>query len=236
MKIAIPTINRADTIESGTLSIVRGLGYPIYLFVSDDEQKKIYGNIKDVEIVSVNKVGIANARNAILDYFGKGEEVVQMDDDVEGIYRLEDGVLRELRGILLAGFMEQAFYDIKQKNLNLWGVYPVPNEFYMDKKITNGNFIIGTFCGIIVSDIRCDARLPLKEDYDFTLSHIKRGGVQRYDWITVKAKHYKNKGGAVDIRDDIKEQTAIAILKEKWGDWVRDNPRRKNEILIKRGL
>jgi hypothetical protein len=236
MKIAIPTLNRADTIESGTLAVVKGLGYPIYLFVADEEQKKLYSNIKDVEIVVTNKRGIASARNAILDYFGKGAEVVQMDDDVEAIYKLENGELSELSGILLAGFMEQAFYDIKQKSLNLWGVYPVPNEFYMSRKITNGNFIIGTFCGIIVSDIRCDDRLLLKEDYDFTLSHIKAGGVQRYDWITVKAKHYKNKGGAVDFRDDVKEQTAIAILKEKWGDWVRNNPRRKNEILIKRGL
>lgn len=46
-------------------------------------------------------------------------------------------------------------------------------------------------------------------------------------------QHYSNKGGAVSYRDEQEEQRNIALLKEKWGTAVRDNPKRKNEILLK---
>jgi hypothetical protein len=39
-----------------------------------------------------------------------------------------------------------------------------------------------------------------------------------------------------DIRNSEREQESIRILKKKWGDAIRDNPRRSNEILLKRGL
>ena len=45
-------------------------------------------------------------------------------------------------------------------------------------------------------------------------------------------EHYSNKGGAVDVRDDNEEQKNIMILKSKWGDKIRLNSKRKNEILI----
>ena len=38
--------------------------------------------------------------------------------------------------------------------------------------------------------------------------------------------------GAVDVRDDEEEQKNIQILKSKWGDKIKLNPKRKNEILI----
>lgn len=236
MKIAIPTYNRAKEIENLTLKIVRKLSYPTYLFVNDENEKKEYEKIDGVNVVVTNVKGIANTRNFILDWFGKMEEIMQLDDDIQDILILKNGKLEKIEGVILEGFIEQAFADLRKQGLWLWGVYPVPNAFYMDNKITKSNFIIGTFCGVIVSDIRYDSRLPLKEDYDFTLSHVKCGGVLRYDFLTVKAKHYTNKGGAVEIRSDESEQMAIDILKKKWGNWVRDNPRRKNEILIKRGI
>ena len=82
------------------------------------------------------------------------------------------------------------------------------------------------------SEVRFDTQLTLKEDYDFTLQHISRKKVLRYQKYLFSFKHYSNKGGAVDIRNNEEEQKNIRILKSKWGDKVRLNPKRKNEILI----
>jgi hypothetical protein len=232
MKIAIPTYKRAGSIEHLTLRIVRGLNYPIYLFVNSEEDKKEYEKIKGVEIVVSNVKGIAQTRNFILDYFGAGEKVIQLDDDLQDILILKNGKLEKLEGAFLEGFIEQAFSDLEKEGLKLWGVYPVPNHFYMDRNVSHRNFIIGSFCGVIVSGIRY-AEIPLKEDYDFTLSHLLDGGVIRYNFITVKAKHYTNKGGAVDVRNAGKVQASIDYLKRKWGKAIANNPRRENEILLR---
>ena len=75
--------------------------------------------------------------------------------------------------------------------------------------------------------------MTLKEDYDYTLQHIARfGGVVRSNDLLAEYKHYSNTGGAVDVRNSVNEQLNIAYLKSKWGDAIRDNPRRPNEILL----
>jgi hypothetical protein len=182
------------------------------------------------------KRGIQYARNAILDYFPKETEIVTLCDDVESLQILDSigGKLRlltakEWHKLILAGFISARKWGTK-----LWGVYPVANHFYMSWKVSTKAFIIGTFSGIIVSDIRHDERLELKEDYDFSLKHIQRySGVIRYNNVCVKAKHYKNKGGCVGYRTIEKEQNAISVLKAMYPKNVVDNPRRENEILLK---
>ena len=82
------------------------------------------------------------------------------------------------------------------------------------------------------NELRFDKQLTLKEDYDFTLQNIQKAQVLRYQKYLLTFKHYSNKGVAVDIRNDQEEQKNIMILKSKWGDKVKLNTKRKNEILI----
>jgi hypothetical protein len=58
--------------------------------------------------------------------------------------------------------------------------------------------------------------------------HVLHGPVTiRYEF------HRANPGGAVAVRTPEVEQEAIAYLRGKWGDWIKDNPRRPNEILLR---
>merc|ERR1712039_855223 len=86
------------------------------------------------------------------------------------------------------------------------------------------------------STVRFDENMTLKEDYDFTCSHIKaHGSVLRCQRMTLSVKHYSNAGGAVDERDGKgeKERMNIAILNEKWPGCFRANPKRKNEVIMR---
>eukprot|EP00913_Durusdinium_trenchii_P020304 g19075.t1 len=52
------------------------------------------------------------------------------------------------------------------------------------------------------SKVRFDEEIALKEDYDFTASHIKEyGSVMRCQRMTLRVKHYSNSGGACSNRD-----------------------------------
>merc|ERR1719222_19775 len=77
--------------------------------------------------------------------------------------------------------------------------------------------------------------MTLKEDYDFTCSHLdKHGSVLRCNRMFVTAKHSTNTGGAVAIRDDSgsKERLNIAILQKKWPGGFKLNPKRKDEVTM----
>merc|ERR1719336_740136 len=72
--------------------------------------------------------------------------------------------------------------------------------------------------------------MTLKEDYDFTCSHIERhGGVLRCNRMMLCVKHATNSGGAVDARDGAgaKERENIAILQRKWPGVFCINSKRK---------
>ena len=118
------------------------------------------------------------------------------------------------------------------KGVKLLGIPPTDNYFFANKIVSVNTFCIGDMLFVKPSDIRFDTQLTLKEDYDFTLQHRERGDVIRYQKYLFTFEHYSNIGGAVDVRDDKEEQKNIRILKSKWGDKVRLNSKRKNEILI----
>ena len=94
MYIAIPTYNRSDVLERKTLTtLLKGGIEPkqIYIFVANQKEKKIYEESiprDKYNQMIVGKLGITNQRKFIKNYFNEGDQVVSIDDDVEGIFKL----------------------------------------------------------------------------------------------------------------------------------------------------
>jgi len=99
------------------------------------------------------------------------------------------------------------------------------------------HFIIGDFFVVDTgSSVTFDENMTLKEDYDFTCSHIKaHGSALRCNRLTLHVKHYSNSGGAVATRDTkgMEERKNIAILRKKWPGVFSDNPTRENEVIMR---
>jgi len=119
----------------------------------------------------------------------------------------------------------------------LGGVFPCANAAMTMGATEYGtqNFILGDFFVADKSPVRFDLSLTLKEDYDFTCSHIaKHGSVLRCNRMVLTVRHYANEGGAVDIRDGAgkKEKANIAILQRKWPGVFKDNVKRPSEVLM----
>merc|ERR1740121_802654 len=77
--------------------------------------------------------------------------------------------------------------------------------------------------------------MTLKEDYDYTASHIStHGSILRCNRLILRVKHSTNAGGAVSARDAAgqKEQQNIAILQRKWPGVFHLNGRRNHAVVM----
>jgi len=231
-KFVILSKGRADSVT--TISSLGLKSKDVVIGVNTEEEAGEYRKHNDCEIIISGVQGITNNRNFVLDYFGNGAKIITLCDDVKGLYKLQGKKTVKLNTNEFYEFCHRGFKDAEKYGTKLWGVYPINNHFFMSMSLSPNNFIIGTFSGIIVSGIRMDKQLVLKEDYDFTIKHIlKFKKVLRYNFISVEASHYSNKGGCVDYRNDKNERKSIDRLLELYPNFVRENPKRKNEILLR---
>lgn len=175
---------------------------------------------------------LMQSRNFALEHAFKNNNIcVQLSDDIKKV------VVNKNFGKAERVELDYAINDIvnrfnKVKGVKLLGVPPTDNYFFANKIVSVNTFCIGDMLFIKPNELRFDEQLTLKEDYDYTLQHMQKGDVIRYQKYLFTFEHYSNKGGAVDVRDDKEEQKNIMILKSKWGDKIRLNKKRKNEILI----
>jgi len=198
------------------------------------------------------------ARNMILKSAAKkGQVAVEVSDDI-GKWLYYDVSKQDLRGQkdftkanqALAGARKHAITPLAAAQFmlakmrssplkpKLAGVLPTGNATMTmgTDEYSNQHFILGDFFVADVSPCRFDESLTLKEDYDFSCSHIaKHGSVLRCNRMVLTVRHYANQGGAVDIRDAAgkKERENIAILQRKWAGVFKMNKKRPSEVLMR---
>jgi len=251
-RIIIPSYHREETIQKKTLATLDSYKIPhdkIWIVVADKEQKDKYEMAMpnwDSNHILVGVPGLAQVRNYILDNIAKkGEKIVMMDDDITGfVERTDDGKIRRLQS--LTAVIEKGFKEAEKEGAILWGVYPVPNGFFMKPTVTKDlKFIIGSFWGIINPTATKDPKgieLPMseKEDYIRTLMAWDRDHkVIRINYVSPKTAYYKEPGGMqTDPKRIEKQHTAVDYMMKKWPNLVMLNPRRKSdypEVLLRRG-
>merc|ERR1712039_478100 len=119
----------------------------------------------------------------------------------------------------------------------LGGVLPQANPAMgvAGEEFSREQFILGDFFVVDSSGCRFDANMTLKEDYDFTCSHLAaHGSVMRCNRMILRVKHATNEGGAVCERDKAgaKERMNIDILMRKWPGVFKPHGKRQNEVRL----
>jgi hypothetical protein len=186
-----------------------------------------------LELPLVPVEGLAAARNRALDLaFERGVPCLQVSDDLSGLWRLlPDGSTCELSFDGAARLLRE---ELEMSDFRLAGAAPTDNPFYASEHTGSAHFIVGDLILVGPTPLRFDERFLLKEDYDYTCQHYATyGGVVRLNWLLARFAHRTNPGGAVAIRTAELERRMIALLKGKWGDWIRDHPKRPNEVILR---
>lgn len=179
---------------------------------------------------------LMDSRNKSLDHcFSKGKICVQLSDDLEKTAINDFTGKRTKKFVTAIEVIEGIMPDFIGRGEKFAGFPPTDNPFYSTKEFEFNKFIVGDFIFIKPTKLRFDDNLRLKEDYDYCLQHMKEGtGCIRYGKYLNSFKHYSNKGGAVSYRNNEVEQNTIEYLMDKWGDCIKLNTKRENEILLHR--
>jgi hypothetical protein len=239
IKICIPSYKRADTIQSKTLAVLSSYSIPpsmIHIFVANEEEKAVYMEKVPKELygsIHVGVKGLAEVRNFIFGAFPVGTPLVEMDDDIQGFLeysaraRRNEKPLEDLKGVMLKGFAE-----CKRVGCRFWGVYPVPNGFFMKPGMTSDlRFCVGSFWGCF-NPGTAGVRIAYseKEDYQRTLQFfLEDGAVVRFSNVAPKTAYYKEAGGLQEQGDRVeKQEAAVAWMMKEWPSWIRRNPARKS--------
>ena len=204
----------------------------IVFFVKDENDKKLY--LQNGALNVIVSGSLMESRNASIDYcFSMNKICVQLSDDLENIMVNDFTGKRTHKYVLVTDVLENIINDFISSKYYFAGFPPTNNPFFALKEKEYNKFIVGDFIIIKPNNLKFDTNLKLKEDYDYTLQHIKEmGGCLRYGMYLNSFKHYSNKGGAVDYRSSILEQQTIKYLISKWGECIKLNPKRENEILL----
>jgi hypothetical protein len=182
--IAIPSYNRADTIQSKTLTVLQRHNIDpslIHVFVANKEQYDIYKKALPQHLYGtlvIGLLGLKNQRNYINDYYPEGTHIVELDDDISSIVQLI--VKNDSRGskskesksrgsksikhkpikfikpiINLDAFIKHAFKICTENGSFLWGIYPIANPHFMTPTVTKDlRFIVGPMWGVINRHIK----------------------------------------------------------------------------------
>ncbi|KAK0109581.1 hypothetical protein ONS95_002266 [Cadophora gregata] len=176
---------------------------------------------------------LCRSRNFALEHaFDRKLVCVQLSDDLIKMSwwaRAEPYPL-ELQPLSIETAIHIILKQMKLGNFHLGGGMPTSNTFWAQSSsklgdrtkqlYTTHHFILGDFMVIRPTELRFNENLSSKEDYEYTVQHIKKyGGVVRCFQILAQWRHYTNEGGVVRYRTDEEEMKNIALLRELHPGW-----------------
>lgn len=242
--ICIPSYQRPIALREKTLNTLRLHNIPlerIFIFVANDKEAVDYKRENPEYRIIVGVLGMASQRNFIIDYFDMGTHLVSLDDDIESIYRLVSKKEQKMEQLPnFAELCDQVFCQLVERKLQLAGIYPVKNAFFMYNNMTTDlRFCIGCLYWFINDKIYLCEKVQQKEDYERTLiSYLKYTGVLRYNMICVKTKFHSKGGMGID-RHELNEE-GVNILSQLYPNyiriWRRKNGTAEVRLCIKKAL
>ncbi|PVH78247.1 hypothetical protein DL98DRAFT_516915 [Cadophora sp. DSE1049] len=176
---------------------------------------------------------LCRSRNLALQHaFDRNLVCVQLSDDLNNMswWARDCSNPLERQPLSIATAVQIILKQMKLANFYLGGGMPTNNTFWAqtssklgdltNKPYTTHHFILGDFMVIRPTHLRFNERLSLKEDYEYTVQHIKEyGGVVRCFQILAQWRHYTNEGGVVGYRTDDEEERNIRLLRELHPGW-----------------
>ena len=159
-----------------------------------------------------------------------------MDDDIKGFIEYTTTTKRHEKPLAnLKKIIEEGFAECKKHGFRLWGIYPTPNGYFMEKKVdTDLRYIIGCFYGTINPGTKGPKGIKLqlkndKEDYERSVRfYIADKGVIRLRYVAPKTAYYTEKGGIQEFRTEKTVTEGAKWMVEHFPDYATLNLTKKS--------
>ena len=212
------------------------INYPfVKLVVRESDAIEYKENGNDIIIVPDNAQGnLCKIRNYILDnMYNDADCIILLDDDCKGVYRWEEQKKIKFTPDDLMEFAEQMTILCNDWGFKFWGMNCIADKGSYREHTPFGTlqYIGGPFQAHLINEIRYDEDLPLKEDYDISLQHIKyNGGCLRVNFAHYDVKQAEQSGGCATYRNLTKEKEQFELLQKKWGSNIikKDNKSKRS--------
>jgi len=198
--------------------------YPEVKYVVSESDKEEYLKAgHDIVVVPDSAQGnLCRVRNYSLDHLmGEADCLVLMDDDYRGVYVWQEQERRRLDMEELREFCEVNAILCRDWGFYFWGLNLSTDKGFYREHTPFGTvqYIGGPFQAHMKgSEIRYDEELPLKEDYDLSLQHMRRyGGCLRVNYACYDVKQAEQEGGCAVYRNSAAERDQFMKLRRKWG-------------------
>jgi hypothetical protein len=199
--IAIPSYNRFSILIKKTLPLLLSQTFnpsDIHVFVVEEQEEQyktaIHSMNANIKVI-VGKHTLSAQRNFIIDYFPIGTHILFIDDDVSAIGRKNEDKIELVYN--LPELVEQWFELCEKRGVQLWGLYPVWNGYYMKNNWSRGlHYVLGNFYGQINSH-RFKCQYEHGEDYARSLKEFYENpnGIIRFNAYAAKSRGFTGKGG-----------------------------------------
>lgn len=214
-----PSYKRAKTVETH-----RYVPWVHYVVMKSEEAEYLENHTSVFIVTCPDKVqgNVARVRNWIIDKcMGDNDAIVMLDDDVEGLYVWQNYVKQKIDKQDLRSWVERHTILARDWGAYLWGINVGADRMYYktNTPFSTTSFVGGPFQVILRGNtLRFDERIPLKEDYDFTLQNVnKYRVVLRVNNAFYQARQCEQAGGCAAYRNMDAEKKAFNALQKKWG-------------------
>lgn len=171
---------------------------------------------------------------ALDDGFAADQWVAMTDDDLRRCAVTDPDGTNTKAPIPAAAAVELAMTALFATPYRLAGAAPTDNAYFCRREVTTDGFIRSGFTVHRPNPLRYDPELPLKEDYDLTLQHLRQyGGAVRVDALLMTYQQRSNRGGVQDYRTPEAEAAACRLLLARWPDHLRAHATRANELTLR---
>lgn len=220
MKILAPSYKRADGVK--THKLLPNVIYCVAEFEAEEYTKRGY----EIHVMPDKVQGnISRVRNWMLDEHIKDGKGLIVDDDIEAFktWQWKDGTCKPVDIQDMPEFIEQGFNLAEQFGVRLWGLNILGDKgsYREYTPFSLSNPLSAAFMGFLDNPLRFDERIPLKEDYDYSIQNANEyRKLLRLNYAYMVKKDHGNKGGCADYRTIAREKEQLAILQNKWGNKI----------------
>lgn len=220
--IAVPSYKRPNNVD--VLKYIPSAR----IYVSESEYPAYHSSYPDFDIKAVPdkfQGNLCRIRNKILDdEMADGNIVCIVDDDLSFIGYFENCIsFKLLDEDEVYSFLAKYSLMAMDLGVHLWGINVNPDKqnYREYTPFSLSSYIGGPFMVHIDTDLRFDERLPLKEDYDFTLQNLnKYRKVLRVNKYFYNVKQMEQAGGCATYRNLEREKEQLSELQKKWGNKI----------------